>query len=94
MGDLILIVLLALASYRLTRIAVEDTVADAPRAWLEARLPAFWYSGLTCYWCVGTHISVVVCAAWTLATGQWDFAQFVLHALATATLVGILGERI
>lgn len=92
MGDLILIVLLALASYRLTRIAVEDTVADAPRAWLEARLPAFWYSGLTCYWCLGTHISGAVAIIATLSS--LTSLPLWLTWLAVATLTGIIAERI
>lgn len=92
MGDLILVVLLALASYRLTRIVVEDTITEPTRQWLLARLPAFWGQGLTCAWCVGWWISGALAVVATLsslvALPLW------LTWLAVATLTGIIAERI
>lgn len=50
--------LLAAASYRLWKLASEDTIADRPREWVLARTPEWVEDFLGCPWCAGFWISL------------------------------------
>ena len=51
------LVLCALASHRLTRLVVADSIADRPRTWLTVHLPALLAKVISCAWCVGFWIA-------------------------------------
>lgn len=57
-------VLLALAAYRLWKLAAEDKITDRPRDWLVARIPEWAEEWLACPWCAGFWIGGAVWAGW------------------------------
>lgn len=84
----------ALAAYRLTRLVVDDTIADAPRNFVLDALDdagpagAKIAEGLACYWCVGLWIATAAAAA--RRSRAWRAARY---PLALSAAVGILAER-
>ena len=78
----------ALAAYRLTRLVTEDRIT-AP---LRDRVPAGWASELVgCSWCVGVWAAAGVVAARRLAPRAWTP---VAEVLAVAAVVGITAETL
>lgn len=70
------IALLGLAAYRVTRLVVLDTIADAPRdavvSWLLRKHTYVRHMAVTlisCIFCAGWWVTGAVLAAWTAATG-------------------------
>lgn len=98
------LVILALASFRLYRLAAEDTILDRPRNWL-VRLPPHWQEGdqiprnyrdglgafIACPWCLGFWIAAAVWGCWYL-TPDWTTGLSV--PLALSALVGIVADRL
>jgi hypothetical protein len=96
--------LLAAASYRLWRLLAEDTILQRPRRWIM-RLDRGWQEGMeipasyryalaefvTCSWCLGLHVSVLVWLAWQIEP-QW--AIVISVPLAISTAVGIVRSRL
>lgn len=76
-------ILLALIAYRTWRLIAEDEILDWPRNWL-VRLPRDWSEGdsipkayreklalfITCPWCAGAWVSLLVYAAWLFTLGD------------------------
>lgn len=94
-------VLLALAAHRLFRLIALDTILDGPRAFIlragswrpdsGADPPRGFRAGvatfISCPWCAGFWISVVVWAAWQL----WPHATLVVAApLAISSVVALI----
>lgn len=77
-------VLLALVAYRAWRLIAEDDILERPRHWL-VRLPRDWEEGkpipknyreklalfLTCPWCAGAWVSLLVYTAYMGTLGRW-----------------------
>lgn len=88
----LLLVLTALAAYRLTRLVTTD---DVPFGQFRFRLLSRWSGtlaadGLTCAWCVGSVIS------WALVAGVAQVRSIPLPAiaaLAVSCVVGFLGNH-
>jgi len=85
----------SLAAYRLTRLLVDDTIADVPRAHvLEAARVAGW-EGLAellrCYWCAGMWVSVGVVTARRLMPDTWDL---IARSLAASAVTGLIASRL
>ena len=63
MLDPIVLILLALGAYRLTRLIVEDTIFEPVRTRIWKKYPpettklGYWF---TCYWCAGFAMSVLM----------------------------------
>lgn len=85
-----MIVVDALAAYRLTRLVVEDTITVRPREALIARGPGWAGDMLTCPWCVGWWVSVGVVGARIAAPRAW---RPVARALALSAIVGLIAEH-
>lgn len=83
-----------LAAFRLTRLIVDDTILDTPRAAVLDRLDAGGPAarkiaeGLGCYWCAGMWVAVA--AAAVRRTAAWRAARV---PLALSAVVGILAEN-
>jgi len=75
------------AAHRITRLIVDDTIADRPRAWLHARLPAKAVEGLGCYWCVGWWVAVAI--SLIRGTRAWRHARI---PLAISTGIGVIAD--
>lgn len=76
----------ALAAYRLTRLVVEDRIADRPRDALTTR-SVFADDLLSCRWCSGVWVSAVVVAARVTCPRVW---APVGRALALSAVAGLL----
>lgn len=81
--QLMLLLMLGVASYRLTRLALFDTILNSPRqhwyVWLLNRKYRFTKALATkmleltsCSWCLGAHVSWAVLALWN-RTWPWQF---------------------
>lgn len=82
--------LLALASYRLTRLLLRDSLLAPVREWVwERRPPESTRTGylLTCPWCLGFWVSSGVWFCYTIAPVP---ALWVCCVLALSAVVGLL----
>ncbi len=102
-----LLVLDALAVYRLTRLVCADTITAPLREWLVGTRPAVerQLSGsrimiaarprvaafITCPWCVSPWLSAPVIACQALAPSVWIYPACVLAFSATA---GVISEHL
>lgn len=88
------IVLAALATYRLTRLAVEDTLLDEPRdalaGWLDDRRHPKLAELVSCPWCASFWVAIVVVAAAYQLDGIWFDAPAVV--LACSAVTGLLAS--
>jgi hypothetical protein len=90
--DLVWLLVLVLATHRVTRLAVEDTIADRPRNWVFMRTPwPEWTEKLlSCPWCFGWWASLA-CAVLYLNWPVVTVALALPWALSSA--VGLLAAR-
>jgi hypothetical protein len=89
--DWLAFVVLSLAAYRLTRLAIDDTITEPARRRVLERLdPHGWLTELLgCYWCLSLWVSTALVGAWLLApTTAW-----VMLPLAISSVVGLLAEH-
>jgi hypothetical protein len=90
-----LLALDGLAVFRLTRFITEDHVPFGPvRDRITERRPdsllAEWVS---CPWCAGTYVALVVLALHALLPAIWPYAAAVLAFSATAGLLATWEQR-
>lgn len=96
-SELVLLITLALASYRLWRILGKDSITEPIRAHLDRSARentrwAVWMADLIeCPWCLGFWIAgAVVANLW-----PWDtLAELAVAWLAVSCLVGLIGARL
>ena len=83
--------LTVLAVARITHLVTTDVILDRPRDWLTARLPAKTAYGLSCPWCVSTHVGLAVApVVW-----RWHHrpaVQITVLALAASYLTGLVEQ--
>lgn len=79
-----------LAGYRLTRLAVVDTITEPARTALSAR-STFLDDMLACEHCTGVWIAAGVTVARTVAPRAW---RPVAHALAVAGGVSVMASLV
>lgn len=83
-----LLVIYALALYRLTRLVTEDYVTERPRTWLAER-GLTWSVFITCPWCV----SVWLAGGWLILAAVAAPVALVLGAiLALSAVAGLLSS--
>jgi len=81
------LVLAAMASMRLTRLATTDSITEQARVWIVAKANKDWVETLlTCPWCIGFWISGIV----TSVTWFWH-NQFWLLGLTILTVSQLVG---
>lgn len=91
MSDGLLFVLVALASYRLWRLLVLDTLPliasprDRLEDWIDRRHGSDWSGGLACAWCSGFWCSCIVVGA------TWAVRPLPLPALWFAAVSAAVG---
>lgn len=86
----------ALATYRLTRLAVTDDIFDTVREQLKddaldptSRVPAMVFDLLDCRWCVSVWLGLGVAAARRLVPAPWGWLA---EGLAWSAVAGLLAE--
>jgi hypothetical protein len=90
------LVLLALAGYRATQLAIHDTILDPIRG-----LVFDWHSRntdspvrgaavtlISCPYCMGWWISGALLATWLLVTGQFGQAPLLVHGIEWLAVAG------
>lgn len=83
---------LALAVYRLWRIIAVDQITEPIRnlfIWNNTPLWNWITDLVTCPWCLGFHLSIVMWALWTFLP---QVGYPVVTILAMSTLVGLIGK--
>jgi hypothetical protein len=85
------LVLLMLASFRLTHLLVFDSIAAPLRAPLEAR--PFWGDLISCYWCTGFWVSIGLVAGYTIWPAFFYPLVLVLAVAGGAALLETLSQR-
>jgi HAMP domain-containing protein len=88
---MLLLVLLSLASWRITRLVTTDLLPlGAIRTRLEADMPTATITyAMHCSWCVGLWVACALTAAYDVAVGT---ATPWLYALAAAAMTGLLSQ--
>lgn len=86
---LVYTILIGMASYRIWRLIAEDSITEAPREWVLARMPEKIDEMVRCSWCLGTWLAFGVTWAVDVAVG---LRLPVLVGLAAAVVVGWLAE--
>ncbi len=83
----------ALATYRLTRLVVDDVITAPIREQIFEKHPPHdrsWSYALTCPWCASIWIGLGVAASRALVPKVWDP---VASGLAASAVAGIISER-
>lgn len=81
---------LAAASFRLWRLAAEDTLLDVPRDRVLTRSPEWAEDLVDCPWCLGFWISLGACVSWRM----WPRATLTAAApFAVSAAVGLVAEH-
>lgn len=57
-GTLEIMLVCALATFRLTRLVVRDSIFDRPRAAVVARAPEWLVELITCPWCISAYLAL------------------------------------
>jgi hypothetical protein len=88
-------VLLAMASFRATRLIVQDDLPpiQAARDWLIAKAgkDSTFAEGISCGWCSGVHVAwILVCLATRKPPWRLTFRDWILVGALSAT-TGLLG---
>lgn len=81
------------ATYRLTKLVIDDRLVEAPREWLFERFPPeSTYIGylVTCPWCVSMWVGLGTQVARAVAPRLWGGIAL---ALAASAVSGIVYER-
>lgn len=81
-------VLIALASYRLTRLVNLDVITTRPRKWAQRQASGKLEYFVTCPWCVSIYVAGAVVLVTDLVTSVPVPA---LQWLAASTVCGFLG---
>lgn len=90
---LTLLVVVVLASYRVTRLVTADYVLDTPRRWVQQHAPENVAYLVGCPWCVSMYVGPAVAAAVIV----WPSNRAVLAGavgLAASAAVGLVAAHL
>lgn len=88
------LVLLILATARITRLITDDKITERPRTWLVLKLeghPQFQYL-MYCPWCASMYVGAVVAGAWW-AWGDTMWFMTTTAALSASYAAGFLANK-
>ena len=92
--NLVHLIILSLASWRATRLIIEDRILEPVRnrIWEKHHPDAsFWGYLITCYWCLGLWVSAFV-VGWYLILPSVSIPVAAIFALSA--LVGLIDHKI
>jgi len=86
-------IVLALATFRLTRLITTDVITEFIRTWVWKRFPLSTKTGylFTCDWCMSIWFASLVTISYTIVPTA---TLFVALPLALSAVVGILAARV
>lgn len=87
----LLVLLVFLATARLTRLVNEDAILDGPRAWIQRRAGDTLTYFVSCPWCVSIWASAAVAGATYAWHDYWE-VQVALLALSASMVTGVLAQ--
>lgn len=90
------LIVLALATYRATQLAVWDSITqplrNAVERWHANKPDSAWRSALTtlasCVYCAGWWIAGALLATYLLTTGTWHDAPLLVHGIEWLAVAG------
>lgn len=87
------LIILALATYRLCRLIIEDTVTERVRSAIWRKCPPSHGVGylITCYWCTGFWVASLLVLLFIIVPVPTIAASLVL---ALSALAGIIAARL
>lgn len=87
------LIILALATYRLCRLIIEDTVTERVRSAIWRKYPPSHGVGylITCYWCTGFWVASLLVLLFIIVPVPTIAASLVL---ALSALAGIIAARL
>lgn len=96
MITLVVLAVLAFASYRATQLAVHDSILDSLRdrvhLWQagnhESTVRSAVVTLMTCVYCAGWWLSGAILAVYLLASGQWHAAPLLVHGVEWLAVAG------
>lgn len=88
MPDLLLYLLAALTTYRLTRLVTADAITEPLRVWADTKSAKFGYL-LSCDWCLSMWFAPSVSVG-VLVWGDNRVVQAVVLALSLSTVTGMM----
>jgi len=86
MLDPVTLIVVALATYRATRLIAVDKIMRRPRDWVDLRAPAWIGSLMSCPWCLSVWVAAPFTAAAYLAPVTHGPLTFLAIAGAAALL--------
>jgi len=91
--DALSLLIYSLAAFRLTRIITTDTVFEPIREKIWKKFPpSHWFGYLiTCNWCVGFHVSILIVTLYLLVP---VYAYVVSLVLSISAIVGLISARL
>lgn len=89
---LIVALVLTFGAYRITRLIIEDEILDTPRNWLfkHVKSGSFFDTLLTCYWCLGFWVSLLVVGLYWAVPGV---APWILAPFALSAVIGLIDQK-
>lgn len=86
-------IILALATYRLTRLIIEDRILDAPRNALFRKIPPSTQFGylFTCYHCLSMYVGTFVFLCYTIVPTA---TILVACVLALSAITGYISTKL
>lgn len=88
---IVLLIVAALATFRLTVLVNQDYLTEGPRKWLQARLPEKLAYMIGCPWCASFWLAVpvsIVVVLWPTNRAVW----IVLLALSFSAVAGLVSK--
>lgn len=95
MIDIVTFIILALATFRLSRLIIEDAVLEPLRNKIWDRFPPSHGLGyiLTCYWCSSIYIATAFTIGYILIPSVVFFIALALALSATTGIISKLLDR-
>jgi hypothetical protein len=93
--EILILILWALASARITRLLIRDEITDFIRVWVFRRWSPQSKAGYfaTCPWCVGMWLALAT-APYVVWINGWSWWLYPIVAFAGSYTTGILAERV
>lgn len=92
LGAFMLLLVNALAVYRIARVVARDTITDRPRTALTTKFHGMLVNLILCIWCLSFWLAIgaVLLTVWSTSREGW---LVIASMLSVATIAGQLSER-
>ena len=93
MIDLVSLIILVLAGYRLTRLIIEDEILDTPREWVRSKFKPNGKADylLGCPWCMGFWVALIIAIMYLVIPTAM---MVVALPLALSAAIGLIYQKV